>query len=223
MTPEEMKAMLEAIGKGGIKVAGDLVLEKHVEHEVANVETGGIGIQINNTMTPITNEEIDAIVDGNCSGGTQSGTQSGTQDVLQGVPQDNSSKDTRQAILDELMALAEKGDWVEGITTDDAKGMLTTVLGRGETPLSDEETEMSEELWGMLEHGRGDRVKIVCANLVGYFAEKKLFVNNDTPALSVQFFGNKKSIDNINKGKNGRLSKVTPLLDAYAPKMVKKR
>ena len=41
-------AALEVIGKSGIKVAGDLVLEKHVEHEVANVEPGGIGIQINN-------------------------------------------------------------------------------------------------------------------------------------------------------------------------------
>lgn len=139
------------------------------------------------------------------------------------TPQDNNTNDTRQSILDELMAFAENGDWVKGITAGDIKGMLTTVLGMGETPLSDEEEEMSEELWGMLEHGRGDRVKIVCANLVGYFAEKKLFVDNDTPALSVQFFGNKKSIDNINKGKNGRLSKVTPLLDAYAPKMVKKR
>ena len=149
-----------------------------------------------------------------------------SSDIEDAVIEENDGRklpDSRQAILDELMALVEKGDWVDGITTDDVKGMLTVVLGRGETPLSDEETEMSEELWGMLEHGRGDRVKIVCANLVGYFAEKKLFVNNDTPALSVQFFGNKKSIDNINKGKNGRLSKVTPLLDAYAPKMVKKR
>jgi len=41
-------AALEAISKSSIKVAGDLVLEKHVEHEVANVESGGIGIQINN-------------------------------------------------------------------------------------------------------------------------------------------------------------------------------
>ena len=139
------------------------------------------------------------------------------------APHDGISKDKRQAILDDLMAFAENGDWVKGITAEDIKGMLTTVLGMGETPLSDDEEEMSEELWGMFEHGRGDRVKIVCENLVGYFAGKKLFVDNDTPALSVQFFGNKKSIDNINKGKNGRLSKVTPLLDAYVPKLDKKR
>lgn len=48
MTPNDIQNMLEAISKSGINVKGDLVLEKHVEHEVANVEPGGIGIQINN-------------------------------------------------------------------------------------------------------------------------------------------------------------------------------
>lgn len=48
MKKEEMMAALEAITKSGITVKGDLVLEKKVEYEVANVETGGIGIQINN-------------------------------------------------------------------------------------------------------------------------------------------------------------------------------
>ncbi len=52
MKQEDLLKALEAIGKNGIKVAGDLVLEKHVEHEVANVEPGGIGIQINNGNTP---------------------------------------------------------------------------------------------------------------------------------------------------------------------------
>lgn len=47
MTPEEIKKMLEVIGKVGINVNGDLVLEKHVEHEVGNVEKDGIGIQNN--------------------------------------------------------------------------------------------------------------------------------------------------------------------------------
>lgn len=45
---EDIQTALEAISKSGIKVAGDLVLEKNVEYEVANVEDGGIGIQINN-------------------------------------------------------------------------------------------------------------------------------------------------------------------------------
>jgi hypothetical protein len=48
MNQENLQKALEAISKSGIKVAGDLVLEKHVEYEVANVENGGIGIQIVN-------------------------------------------------------------------------------------------------------------------------------------------------------------------------------
>lgn len=47
MNKEELQAALEAIGRGGITVNGDLVLEKKVDYEVANVEAGGIGIQIN--------------------------------------------------------------------------------------------------------------------------------------------------------------------------------
>lgn len=48
MNQEDIQKALEAIGKSGIKVAGDLVLEKNVEYEVDNVESGGIGIQIIN-------------------------------------------------------------------------------------------------------------------------------------------------------------------------------
>jgi len=48
MDREDLQKTLEALGKGGITVNGDLVLEKHVEHEVGNVEAGGIGIQIVN-------------------------------------------------------------------------------------------------------------------------------------------------------------------------------
>lgn len=52
MNKEDIQAALEALGKGGIHVAGDFVMEKHVEHEVANVEAGGIGIQIVNGKAP---------------------------------------------------------------------------------------------------------------------------------------------------------------------------
>ena len=40
------KDFLEKILKSGITVQGDLVMEKHVENEIGNVEAGGIGIQI---------------------------------------------------------------------------------------------------------------------------------------------------------------------------------
>lgn len=43
MTTEEKLKLLQA---AGIVVNGDLVLEKHVENEIGNVEAGGIGIMI---------------------------------------------------------------------------------------------------------------------------------------------------------------------------------
>lgn len=46
MKQEDIIAALEAVKKSGITVNGDLVLEKKVDYEVANVENGGIGIQI---------------------------------------------------------------------------------------------------------------------------------------------------------------------------------
>lgn len=48
MNQEDIQKALEAIGKSGINVAGDLVIEKKVKYEVNNVENGGIGIQIVN-------------------------------------------------------------------------------------------------------------------------------------------------------------------------------
>ena len=48
MNQEDIQKVLEAIAKSGTSVAGDLVIEKHVEYEVDNVEAGGIGIQIIN-------------------------------------------------------------------------------------------------------------------------------------------------------------------------------
>lgn len=47
MKKENIGSVLDMIAKSGITVNGDLVLEKNVDYEVANVEPGGIGIQIN--------------------------------------------------------------------------------------------------------------------------------------------------------------------------------
>ena len=52
MTQEEMQKVLETMGKGGITVNGDLVLNKQVENEIGNVEAGGIGIQNVYSSTP---------------------------------------------------------------------------------------------------------------------------------------------------------------------------
>ncbi|MDO4995296.1 MAG: hypothetical protein Q4E32_09895 [Bacteroidales bacterium] len=68
MEQEELKTIIESLGKGGIHVAGDFVVEKHVENEVNCVESGGIGIQIVNSKeqhTPLTvgDKEIKAAIE----------------------------------------------------------------------------------------------------------------------------------------------------------------
>ena len=145
------------------------------------------------------------------------------QDNHSDTPQENTIKDSRKKIIEELFSLVENGPWVDGITTDDIKTMLTTVLGMGETPLSDKNAVRSNELWKMLESGRGgNRVRIAWQNIVGYLWDKKFLEAQSAPKLNMKFFGDKEGSDNINKGRNGRLSEIEPLLDEYLPKIKKK-
>ena len=49
MDEKSIEKILKALkGSGSTFIAGDFVVEKHVEHEIGNVEEGGIGIQIIN-------------------------------------------------------------------------------------------------------------------------------------------------------------------------------
>lgn len=66
MTTEEKMKLLQA---AGIVVNGDLVLEKHVENEIGNVESGGIGIQVIQT-----NSENPQAVKGGEAVGVENGT-----------------------------------------------------------------------------------------------------------------------------------------------------
>ena len=128
----------------------------------------------------------------------------------------------RQSILDQLLDLADKGDWVNGITSENVKAMLKAVLGVDEN-LSAQEAELSETLWHLLESGRGDRVKIVWQNMVGYLDDKKLFRQKGSPALNKDFFGDDKGYTNIDKGRPSKglltadFEHIIPLLDAYCP------
>ena len=158
-------------------------------------------------------------------------------DEEKGTPNDNSQDSgvgmnscpsntlsaNRQVILDQLLTLTGKGDWVNGITSEHIKTMLKTVLGI-EKSLSVKESELSEVLWHLLESGRGDRVKIVWQNIVGYLDDNKLFRLKGSPALNKDFFGDDKGYTNIDKGRPSKglmtadFESIIPLLDAYCPK-----
>lgn len=133
--------------------------------------------------------------------------------------------DPRQAIMEQLLALVDKGDWAEGVTAEDIKQMVRTVLGFGDTTLNDDENELSEKLWQLFQGGRnGDlgRVRIGWENIVGFMLDNKLLTEKSAPLIDADFFGDKKGSDNINKGRNGRLSEVEPLLNKYMPKIKRK-
>ena len=66
MNQEDLQKALDIVGKGGIIVNGDLVLEKHVENEIGNVEDGGIGIQIIGSKEPkltVSDKEIKGAIE----------------------------------------------------------------------------------------------------------------------------------------------------------------
>ena len=129
----------------------------------------------------------------------------------------------RQDIYNQLLTLVDKGDWKYDEIANSVKQMLRTILGKGETPLSGNEAELSETLWHLLENGRGDRVKIVWQNLVGYLDDKKLFRLKGSPALNKDFFGDDTGYTNIDKGRPSKglmtadYESILPLLDAYCP------
>jgi len=134
----------------------------------------------------------------------------------------------RQNIFNQLLNLADKGDWVNGITSVDVKAMLKIVLGQGEKPLTGKEAELSEKLWNLLESGRGERLRVTWQNMIGYYDDRHLLKQKSAPTLNTDFFGDKEGSDNINKGRPSRdnmssgFREVLPLLDAYVPKSDKK-
>ena len=134
----------------------------------------------------------------------------------------------RQAILDQLLALVDKGDWKHNEIADRVKQMLRMVLGLGETPLAGKEVELSEKLWNLLESGRGERLRVTWQNMIGYYDDRHLLKQKSAPTLNTDFFGDKDGSDNINKGRPSRdnmssgFREVLPLLDAYVPKLDKK-
>ena len=124
---------------------------------------------------------------------------------------------SRQEIFDQLLALADKGGWMNGVTADAVKTMMQQVL------------QKSEKLWQLLEKGRGDRVRIVWQNLIGYFVDRKQLPSTiGAPALNKMFFGDDKGYTNIDKGRPSKglmtadFESLVSLLDAYLPRVDKK-
>ena len=195
----------------------------HDHHKELHIDTVN-GVDMGKLISAFFNNEAeDAVIVGE----EKSSDKENRQDLSvdrNSCPNDNDIilSVNRQAILDQLSDLTDKGDWVNGITSENVKAMLKAVLGVDEN-LSAKDAEQSETLWRLLENGRGDRVKIVWQNMVGYLDDRKLFRLKGSPALNKDFFGDDKGYTNIDKGRPSKglltadFESIIPLLDAYCP------
>ena len=197
----------------------------HDHHKELHIDTVN-GVDMGKLISAFFNNDAeDAVIVGE-EKSTDNGTRQDSSVDRNSCPNDNDIilSVNRQAILDQLLDLTDKGDWVNGITSENVKAMLEAVLGVSETLLSGKEAEQSETLWHLLENGRGDRVKVIWQNLVGYLDDKKLFRQKGSPALNKDFFGDDKGYTNIDKGRPSKglmtadFESIMPLLDAYCPK-----
>lgn len=137
---------------------------------------------------------------------------------------DNVLSERRQAILDRLDILIAKGEWVKPASAENIKRMMRDVLGAGDYALQGEELSMSDTLWNLMEHRKGDAVRVTWQNLTGYLAYHRLLPPVGSPKLQDMFFGHPDDYTNIDKGKPGsnymseRFRQILPLLDKYKPR-----
>ncbi len=140
------------------------------------------------------------------------------------VPQDKEVLSSRrQSIMDRLDDLIERGEWMKPANEENIKRMMRDVLNQGEYALQGDELTMSDMLWNMLEHRKGDSVKVTFQNLIGFFIYNRYFPPVGSPKLQEIFFGSVDDYTNIDKGRPDRrympdnFRQILPLLDKYKP------
>lgn len=200
---------------------GDLVINKQVEYEVANVEPGAIGIQINHGPMPTTDAPTPIAADKQAEAEAPEAAatvEAAAEHTAEKPAQQPSSG--RAKILSELMSYAERGDWQGAASVERVQRFIRQILGVGDTPLSPAEQAQSKRLWGLLEGGRGPRPRIIMQNLIGFFIWKG-WLAAGSPHQNEAFFGTRDGYSNIDKGKpGGEASKdfqeLYPLLEHWS-------
>lgn len=139
-------------------------------------------------------------------------------DVGQAALSENQNK-----IISKLCALVDRGEWKLPATAENIKCMILTALGATDKKPGKEE-KMSKAFWKLLEEGKGDRVRIVFSNLIGYFRRNGL-LEGKSPALCKMFFNEQEGYSNIDKGfRESDMStgfrEIQHLLDSYLQKIV---
>lgn len=131
----------------------------------------------------------------------------------------------RQSKLDEIIGILQKGDWKAPATVENVTQLLNTIFGRDVSLLEDDDEQFCKKMWAFVESGSGNRMKVVPANLAGFFCEQNL-LNGSPKSISEDIFG--KGINqsnNINKGYSSRRSNtfkdVIPFITKYTDKIIR--
>ena len=142
------------------------------------------------------------------------------------VVEEEELSEQNSKILEEIIALVNRGDWKSPATTENVELFFRTLFGCEKSKLDKEDVEEANKFVSFFKIGRtgeNDRVNISFANMVGYFIKNSL-LDNSPKIANQQFFGDEDLVNNINKGKNGggsaQFKKLIPLLDKYRKRII---
>ena len=129
-------------------------------------------------------------------------------------------------ILEEIIALVNRGDWKSPATTENVGLFFRTLFGCEKSMLDKEDVEEANKFVSFFKIGRtveNSRVNISFANMVGYFI-KNVLLDNSSQIANKHFFNNKDLVSSIDKGKNdeasGLFKSLIPLLDKYRKRII---
>ncbi|MDY4551576.1 MAG: hypothetical protein SPD54_07120 [Parabacteroides sp.] len=126
-----------------------------------------------------------------------------------------------QKILDQLMELAEKGDWTQGATVESIQAGLKRALGVGD-PLPKELQSQSEQLWVLLKKRDGcdadKSLRVTWLNIAGWSVKKGVLKCMSSPSLCKSFFEDcgehdYKAIDKGRENPSKRFGSIFKLLE----------
>lgn len=142
------------------------------------------------------------------------------------VVEEEELSEQNSKILEEIIALVNRGDWKSPATTENVELFFRTLFGCEKSKLDKEDVEEANKFVSFFKIGRtgdNDRVNISFANMVGYFI-KNVLLDNSSKIANKLFFNNKNLVSSIDKGKNDKASglfeSLIPLLDKYRKRII---
>ena len=116
---------------------------------------------------------------------------------------------TDNVLLERLLNYVEKADWQNPANSDNIKAFVTKLFDH-------------REFRDFFKEGRGARVEVSMANILGYLKRYNLLAGTPT-SISNGVFGNDQ-VNNINKGKdregNKKFKDLLPLMDKYRQELI---